>query len=402
MFVYLSKKIAIPNGTRLQTIAWNNDQGWIACGGEDGLLKVLKLEQATAASGGEKGSQTDLQKKDGATAPAASSNLTMNQTLEGHSGAVTVSTWNMQHRKLTTSDSQGLIIVWILYKGVWYEEMINNRNKSVVADMNWNREGQKICIVYEDGAVIVGSVDGNRLWGKDLKNILLSHVQWSPDSKNILFATSSGELQMYDSNGDPLYRVNSYCNEGGNTIKVVALEWYNGLNGYIEPKVPCLAIAFENGKIQIMRDEKDTIPIIVDTNIKGIKMKWNNNGTLLAVSGVQLAKNSQGDEKEISIVQFYDPYGQYQRFLKVPGKRVSSISWEHNGLRLALAVDSFIYFANIRPDYKWTYFSAPTDVMVYTYNRIERSETVAVFLEHKIWRTLYEILEQNIFHHVCW
>ncbi len=57
----------------------------------------------------------------------------------------------MQHRKLTTSDSQGLIIVWILYKGVWYEEMINNRNKSVVADMNWNREGQKICIVYEDG-----------------------------------------------------------------------------------------------------------------------------------------------------------------------------------------------------------------------------------------------------------
>lgn len=57
----------------------------------------------------------------------------------------------MQHRKLTTSDAQGLIIVWILYKGVWYEEMINNRNKSVVADMNWNREGQKICIVYEDG-----------------------------------------------------------------------------------------------------------------------------------------------------------------------------------------------------------------------------------------------------------
>lgn len=39
-------------------------------------------------------------------------------------------------------------------------------------------------------------------------------------------------------------------------------------------------------------------------------MKWNNNGTLLAVSGVQMAKNSQGEEKEISIVQFYDPYGQ--------------------------------------------------------------------------------------------
>jgi WD repeat-containing protein 35 len=50
--------------------------------------------------------------------------------------------------------------------------MINNRNKSVVRDMKWNADGQRICIVYEDGAVIVGSVDGNRIWGQDLKNNL--------------------------------------------------------------------------------------------------------------------------------------------------------------------------------------------------------------------------------------
>jgi hypothetical protein len=37
----------------------------------------------------------------------------------------------------------------MLYKGSWYEEMINNRNKSVVRGMSWNTEGQKICIVYE-------------------------------------------------------------------------------------------------------------------------------------------------------------------------------------------------------------------------------------------------------------
>jgi WD repeat-containing protein 35 len=40
--------------------------------------------------------------------------------------------------------------------------MINNRNKSVVRSMSWNADGQKICIVYEDGAVIVGSVDGRK------------------------------------------------------------------------------------------------------------------------------------------------------------------------------------------------------------------------------------------------
>ena len=67
-------------------------------------------------------------------------------------GSLHVVTWNETHSRLTSSDRNGLIIVWMLYKGNWFEEMINNRNKSVVRDMKWNREGQKICIVYEDGA----------------------------------------------------------------------------------------------------------------------------------------------------------------------------------------------------------------------------------------------------------
>ena len=67
------------------------------------------------------------------------------------SGNIQVVVWNEAHHKLTTSDQNGLIVVWMLYKGLWYEEMINNRNKSVVRDMRWNKEGLKICIVYEDG-----------------------------------------------------------------------------------------------------------------------------------------------------------------------------------------------------------------------------------------------------------
>jgi WD repeat-containing protein 35 len=40
VFVYLSKKIAIPNGVRLRSLAWNTEHGYLACGGDDGLLKV--------------------------------------------------------------------------------------------------------------------------------------------------------------------------------------------------------------------------------------------------------------------------------------------------------------------------------------------------------------------------
>jgi WD repeat-containing protein 35 len=38
--------------------------------------------------------------------------------------------------------------------------------------------------------VIVGSVDGNRLWGKDLSEGLTA-VEWSPDARYILFVTAS-------------------------------------------------------------------------------------------------------------------------------------------------------------------------------------------------------------------
>lgn len=33
---------------------------------------------------------------------------------------------------------------------------------------------------------------------------------------------------------------------------------------------------------------------------------------------------------------------------QVPGNGISSMAWEGGGLRIALAVDAYIYFANIR------------------------------------------------------
>lgn len=52
------------------------------------------------------------------------------------------------------------------------------------------------------GAVIVGSVDGNRIWGKELKGVQLAHVEWSPDGKNIIFGMANGEVQIFDNQGN--------------------------------------------------------------------------------------------------------------------------------------------------------------------------------------------------------
>jgi len=365
MFIYLSKKIAIPNNVKLASISWNREQGYIACGGEDGLLKVLRLETQTGLD----------QKVKGLAAP---SNLSMNQTLEGHSGAVQVVTWNEHFQKLTTSDQYGLIIVWILYKGCWYEEMINNRNKSVVRWMKWNADGQKICIIYEDGAVILGSVDGNRIWGKELKNVQLSHVEWSPDGKTILFGIANGEIHIYDNVGNFTSKLNSCClsNVTG-AVRVAGIEWYDGSYGYSEPNCPCLAVCFDNGRAQIMRHDMDETPVLIDTGMAVSCVQWNHCGSVLAIGGSQKAANL---DKDVNIVQFYTPTGEHLRTLKVPGKDLRSLSWEGGSLRISLAVDSFIYFANIRPDYKWGYFA---NTVVYAFTKPERAEHCVVFWDTK-------------------
>lgn len=35
-------------------------------------------------------------------------------------------------------------------------------------------------------------------------------------------------------------------------VTQVGLDWYNGLNGYVEPNVPCLAVCFDNGRAQVL------------------------------------------------------------------------------------------------------------------------------------------------------
>lgn len=240
-------------------------------GGEDGLLKVLKLEQT---GNGALAAGTGAGSRGGGL--AAPSNLSMNQTLDGHKSHVQVVTWNERQQKLTTSDNQGVIMVWMLYKGAWYEEMTNDRKKSTVKGMAWSSDGQKICIVYEDGAIIVGSVDGNRIWGKELKNTALTGVQWSPDARLILFSIRNGEMHLYDNQGTFVMKLNIQCVNLGpsRSISVVGVCWFHGLYRSSGTTVqsspatsnrnrPVLAICYENGKMQLMRSENDDGKLLI-------------------------------------------------------------------------------------------------------------------------------------------
>ncbi|KAJ8726330.1 hypothetical protein PYW07_001028 [Mythimna separata] len=343
MFIYMSKKIAIPKQSNVACISWNHSSGYIAVGGEDGMLKVLKLE-----SGG-------------------GGNLSMNLSLEGHTGQLCVAIWNEVFQKLTTSDEHGVIIVWMLYKGSWYEEMINNRNKSTVRSMAWGSDGQKICIAYEDGAVIVGSVDGSRVWGKDIKGPGLAAVQWSPDNSQLLFALTNGELHIYDDQGNFAMPVAIHGVSG--SMDIVTMDWYSGS---APANRPVLAISYRSGVILLMKSCNEEDSVVVESNMLIIDCHWNHNGTILAVAGCTADKTN--------VVQFFGAYGEHIRTLRVPGGNMRALSWEKKSLRLAIAIDSFIYFANVKMDHKYAFYG---NTLAY----VSGTETVTFWdtVTHQSW-----------------
>ncbi len=334
-----------------------------------------------------------------------------------------MTTWNPAYRKLTTSDQRGLIIVWMMHKGSWFEEMINNRNKSVVKDMRWRSNGQEIAIAYEDGMVIVGGVDGNRIWSKDM-GAVLSLVEWAPDGRQLLFVAADGQVLVHNHQGVRLGSVPlpAVADLPPGSVRVSALEWYDGAEGSAFFDAPSLAVAFENGRVQIMRGPEDDGPVLIDTGLRLTHAKWNPSGTVLALAGTPIAAgaadaaSSSAAASAAAEVQFYSCLGRYSTTLRIPGGAISSLSWDGGGLRLAvrkerpsptpasasaptsppryppplspsprslpaqLAVESFVYFANVRPQYRWASFG---DTVVYAFAKPDRAEQCVVFWSTK-------------------
>lgn len=51
-------------------------------------------------------------------------------------------------------------------------------------------------------------------------------------------------------------------------------------------------------------------PILIDTGMMVAQIQWNHSGSVLAVAGSQRAL---GQEKEVNVVQFYNPFGEVRK-----------------------------------------------------------------------------------------
>lgn len=91
----------------------------------------------------------------------------------------------------------------------------------------------------------------------------------------------------------------------GGDPEIVGLEWYSGQEGYCEPGCAALAVCLRTGQMQLMTDELDDTCLVINTAMQVSNIKWNSNGSVLAVSGVIANSNSPA----AAVTQFYSYHG---------------------------------------------------------------------------------------------
>ena len=81
--------------------------------------------------------------------------------------------------------------------------------------------------------------------------------------------------------------------------------------------------------------------------------QWNAKSNKFHLKGY--GQSEEGVSK--NYLKLYSGTGEMLQMVKVPGNEIFDCSWDRSGLRLALAVDSYIFFASVKPHYQWGYLT---------------------------------------------
>jgi WD repeat-containing protein 35 len=343
MFSCLFKKVNIHNSAKLNSISCNRRNDYIAMSGADGFVKVVQIDLNKSKSS-----------EGGNTSP-----LTFAQNLIIHKKTITLIRWNDCLDKITTCDEEGVIVVWKLSeKNTWETEMINNREVSFVSDLKWSKQGSYICFIYDDGHAIVGTVEGSRCWGNDIKEKLYL-IEWSPDASCILFAALNYNVIIFSTSG---YQVGEMEIEPSlKSVRLATISWWTNMHSENNSSTleKHLMFAYKNGLIVLYNDYQDTQPLKFYTDFSEIfQAEWSPSGELIAINGTLKDVVDKRDA-----IMFYSCTGQWEKALLLPHP-VSCFSWDAQGTKLAISSENVVLFALVKQNYKWTYFS---DTLVYAF-----------------------------------
>lgn len=159
---------------------------------------------------------------------------------------------------------------------------------------------------------------------------------------------------------------------GDEAEPIVAVRWKTAKT-CSEVETPSLAVIWKASCMTLTRGVNDETPIIVDTRLVATCGDWSPNGMYVAVGG-QPTLIGQQSKQEFDQVNIFDQMGKLLQQIKIPGSPVTSLSWDFLSLRLAIGAGAHVYFANLRPQYKYSFFGSNT--LAYAFVRQDGSNHI--------------------------
>ena len=383
----LLRRINIQRSEQLSKIGINPITNFICIGDSKGSLQVINYPQIV----------TQVQPVSREESFSQNQNCFQFIPNIQHKCSISLIAWNMFYNKITTVDSEGILVVWKKKNGLFDVEMVNNREESFIKDVKWSKNGEYICFVYDDGQIFTGLVNGEHEWYNFIEQGL-AFVEFSPDNKKILIAKKKEKIFIFSISGQQIGEIileNPY-----NEYDIVTIDWFCDYRMYykenfvineetilevhnlndnnkinIKPKEEALIkdimaeneynkfskhlmIAFRNGIILLFDDENDKEPKMIKTELnKILGAQWEPKGTYFIIAGN--INESKGDNKSENnskaVALFYNLEGQQIKLLVCPNK-IFSFSMG-NSTTIALESQKIIYTGFIKYNYKWTFFS---------------------------------------------
>lgn len=308
---------------------------WLAVAGADASLSILRLQWVPGKN--HHGAQL-----------AAGLGVHFKQTCDGHQGAVQLSAWNDVCEKIASFDSEGTIIVWQRAGARFAKVEVNHRRSgSVATAFAWSPDGQLSCVAYKDGVIAVCSVTG-QLWTRLMPGVALT---WAPGTRALAASLrDEGRVRLYEPrDGSLLAEVPVVSRE--EELEIVDIQWFVGCDG-VESDAPSLAVCFANGLVQIFENERDEVPVLIETQLKISAARWSPDGRLLAIAGVSFYDGLNVYVNEYShvnsMVQFYTADGKLVVQQVVISPDICALAWHRSSMHLAVATPNAVSLYVVR------------------------------------------------------
>ncbi|KAH0575427.1 WD40 repeat protein [Spironucleus salmonicida] len=341
---------------QITKVAWNRTDGWLAFGGDMGLLRIIMLEFQD---------QHDFNLQGVAARP---SRVSIDRRLTIHEGsAITTITWNETKEQVTTGDNRGSVVVCGYQSSKWSSEFVNESVQSPVVTAVWASDSSKVLIFYQSGQILLGASTGHKILSMQVRQQEQAKFAFVTDSRVDIFMTGwETKIIAYNFDSTEKYRI-----QLGAGDKFVAASLLEFKENKEDPKIVAITM---QGELIIYNAVSGVRLISAQISIIPTDVQVSPNAQYIAVSGQALEPHGdlqgssgpvQSNADQLAVVKLYRTKDlEHIATIRIQAKIATCISWDASSLRLAIGTDGALYLACLRLSYR--HFMLQDGTVVYS------------------------------------